>query len=395
MGVTWMRYAPNIQYRYMKDGTVQFRLSVFSSTEGKSLVKVITPPEGLTNEDIKEWIKEECSEFKSKVVRKVYTYSGKMTFRDYYETVYLPKQVNIKPTTREWYEQIYNKHIKGWLGPYKLEEISRDLLQRFQASLVDKGAGTSVRTACHRTYSAVLSSAVYDRIIDFNPAQIPGVKPKQPKKKVNAMRIEEVMAFIDKVEKHDDLFWQTAIKILVHTFVRRGELCALSWEDVDFRNNRIHVHANAVKVAGQPIMVTTPKSETSVRKIPMTPQLRLALLKYRRSTIDEGYLFKNCRNPELPMDPDSLTKHMNVFCRTHKLRLCTPHVLRRSGASILKRLGVPITTIKEILGHSDIKVTEGYYIDDDEKDCADAMGRFGEEFETLTVKKTPRKKVKA
>ena len=137
----------------------------------------------------------------------------------------------------------------------------------------------------------------------------------------------------------------------LYTGLRRGELCALRWKDIDFTNKVIHVRNNIVWTPA-PIM-QRPKTETSVRDVPMIDSVARVL----QPANPDDYIFGG----DKPYGQTTVT--VTIPNRLKALGVqSTIHELRHGFASMLFRQGLDIQSISKILGHASINVTMSVYL---------------------------------
>ncbi|MCQ2085124.1 MAG: site-specific integrase [archaeon] len=375
------QFCKNVTYSVRSDGTLRFTFQVYSSELKKTVRTHADPPEGysiknIRSRELKAWVEEKRAEFIQSVVHKRYSVDSTITFSRYYEERYLKKELNIKAATLQGYQIVYRKHVKDYLGNVKLEDIDRDLLQRYQKWMSDNGRSDSVRKAAHKLVRLVLNQAKYDKIIPDNPALGKGIAPKDTVKIVKALREEEISAFLDLMDT-EDFKWRCLVYLLAYSGIRRSEACALAWKDVDFAGNRFYVVQSASKVIGGGVEVGYTKTNMSTRDEPLTEPVRGMLWELRQREGGVGYVFKNVYNAHEPMHPDSVTNFFAKFCRKWGIRDITPHMLRRSMASVMNRNGIDTKTAQKILGHTDSRTTSKYYLNSDSLDVQNAFNVLG------------------
>ena len=147
--------------------------------------------------------------------------------------------------------------------------------------------------------------------------------------------------------------------------LRRGELTALTWDDVDLENNIIHIRQNMVVVNGKPEL-KSPKSESSIRDINISGAMQYELAMLKRKQSEDGILFtKNNyvvkRRDGLPYNPNSITQAWNRFTKRNNMKHIRLHDMRHTNATTMIEEGVSIKTVQERLGHSDISTTMNTY----------------------------------
>lgn len=144
---------------------------------------------------------------------------------------------------------------------------------------------------------------------------------------------------------------------LLHTGMRRGELLALRWEDIDREHKLITVN-KAVYFAGNTPQIKAPKTDSGRREIVLLDALAAVLPKDGK-----GYVFGG----EKPLTKCQVRKRWEKWCREAGLATdagkatVTPHQLRHAFATILFDAGIDAKVAQELLGHSSIQVTRDIY----------------------------------
>ncbi len=169
---------------------------------------------------------------------------------------------------------------------------------------------------------------------------------------------------------NEPIQYRTMILLLLNTGIRRGELCALSWSDINLDAAILSIRNNAVYVPKQGIKLDTPKTKSSLRSIKL-PQPTIPMLKqYRAWQVeqqlnlgdlwhDNDLLFPSW-NGEL-LRPDTLTSWFSSFIRRHSLPPVTIHGLRHTNATLLIAAGTNLRTASGRLGHSQASTTANIY----------------------------------
>jgi integrase len=143
----------------------------------------------------------------------------------------------IRRHTYEQYKSVVGKHLVPEFGRTKLKQLSRPAIRRLYRE--KKHAGLSSRTVeyIHVTLHKALKDAVEDGLISANPAQ--GLKlPQRDAKETKALSPEQVSALLEAA--HEDHL-EALYVVALHTGLRRGELLAVRWNDVDFEKGTIRV----------------------------------------------------------------------------------------------------------------------------------------------------------
>lgn len=139
---------------------------------------------------------------------------------------------------------------------------------------------------------------------------------------------------------------------LLYTGLRKGELLALQWRDVDRANKVIHVYKSVYYESNQPL-IKAPKTEAGTRDVDLLDVLAAAL---PAETDPNDFIFGGKK----PLTKSSFRKRWLSYCKAHNVDV-TPHQFRHAYASMLDDAGIDETTAMNLLGHSSIQVTKDVY----------------------------------
>ena len=292
----------------------------------------------------------------------------------------------VKDTTAEYYRSYIEHHIVPNIGEIKLEKLTTMDLQIFynetkSGGRVEKYKGMkdkslSVRTVrgIHAMLRTALDQAVKERLIPYNPALGCRLPPKE-KKEMQILPAEKIGAYLSAAEEHGVL---PMFYLELTTGLRRGELTALLWTDLDVDARTLSVSKSAGRLKGE-VRVTQPKTANPVRTICL-PKETVDLL-----------VQEHARHPENPyMFPSPVTGKMygpDCVGRLHKTLLKKAgitenlrfHDLRHTFATLAIQQGVDVKTVSSILGHYSAGFTLDTYTHvtgEMQKEAADRMGGF-------------------
>ena len=145
----------------------------------------------------------------------------------------------------------------------------------------------------------------------------------------------------------------------IYTGMRKGELLALQWKDIDFENDLINVTKSLFNNHGRPDLKET-KTEAGTRKVPLLRPLKQRLLsEYTiKDPSDDAFLFASSQGQPLT------NNEYNTLYRHYQEKTgiaCTAHQLRHSFATIAFECGIDPKTVQEILGHKQLSTTMDIY----------------------------------
>jgi len=239
------------------------------------------------------------------------------------------------------------KNLKDAFGESLIKNITPLELQRFINQLGKKGYAKHTIAMRKIVASQIFDYAVIKGFIQINPittVKIPKNAPKKPRELPDDKDIEKVKQAVDTP------FGLFAYLVL-YTGCRRGEALALTYEDIDFKNNKISINKVVVFEYGKPKIYHRAKSKDGVRTIPLLTPLKNVLKKKK------GYIFN--------IDGFPLTlSQFNMLWRKYKMETnisLSPHQLRHAFATICFDAGVSAKDAAQILGHSKIELTLDVY----------------------------------
>lgn len=263
------------------------------------------------------------------------------------------------------YDEKYNRYIKPRIGTLKLRDVKDVHLQK----ILNEQAGMSASHAkkVRMVLQEMFKRARQSRLIVYDPAELlelPDVKQGIRR----SITEEERTAILAVAKYHRAGLW---ILTLLYTGMRPGETAALTWADVDFDNNEIHVHA--AKESGS-TAIKGPKTAAGVRDIPihseLLPRLKAAKGKPFSPVFPTGAGNRQNENSlrrlwtgflrELDIYMGAKTER-NKIVESVVAKDLTPYCLRHTFCTDLQRAGVSLNVAKELMGHSDIQTTANIY----------------------------------
>lgn len=220
----------------------------------------------------------------------------------------------------------------------------------------------------HRLISSMLSMAVKWRMISFNPCSLV-ILPRKKHKEAVYLDEEQAMQMLEALEK-ESMQHQTIVKLALFTGMRRGEICGLEWQDVDFNNSVINVRRSSLYLSGKGVFEDETKTDSSVRSMKVSDDAIAMLRTWRveqakeRLRIgdqweDHNRLFTAWNGA--PIRPDVITSWFHSFVMKNDLPEIHFHSLRHTNATLLIAAGTNLTTVAARLGHADTTTTSKIY----------------------------------
>jgi integrase len=267
---------------------------------------------------------------------------------------------NLAPRTAEGYENMIRKHIIPGLGKHKLTDLKPEHLQLYYSDRLKSGLSARTVRHHHVTLHTALKTALKRGIIVRNPADAVD-PPHFIRPEMQTIGEADLTRFLDaaKETEYYPLFY-----LALFTGMRRSELLALRWSDVDLILCKAYVtrslhHMGNGKTVFRP--TKTAKSQRSVALSPSTVQVlsdykatrETTLLHSGKLLVEDDLIF--------PGLPDTVTHAWLKLSRKLGLKGIHLHSARHSHASLLLRQGVHPKIVQERLGHSSIQVTLDTY----------------------------------
>lgn len=295
-----------------------------------------------------------------------------------------------KPTTFGSYIDVYNTHLLPYFGEMQLHAITTDVMQAYYQEKQKDGArkdgkpgGLSAKTIRnhHMLLKDFFDYAKKKYRLDGNPTEDTN-RPEVITPQRRVLSTEEMSIFIQEVMKESQ---RVAILFNLFTGLRRGELLALRISDLNLTKQTFRVSRNLERVQTgaismdnpniqvldfkpehktQLIIQNTPKTKSSCREVPMSDALcglvvqHIFFLQHTGHPNPDNLLFPSKTGTHI--DPKSFEIRLTAVSKRCEIRKVNPHALRHTFATRLVEENVPLTTVKEILGHSSIQTTQLY-----------------------------------
>lgn len=211
---------------------------------------------------------------------------------------------------------------------------------------------------------ASLRKAVKLKLIPDNPADEIGLPSKdiiKKPKKIKAYDTKEQKRLQDYIEIHSDNDSVLCAAFMIETGLRAGEALALKWNNVDTELHRCYVCATVVNphIPSKSYVQDTPKTDSSIRTIPLTVRATTILNMLKRRATSEFVFGKDNKKLEYP----TLIRTVKKMCKESNVPYRGAHVFRHTFATNCYYKGIDVKILSKLLGHSDVKVTYNTYID--------------------------------
>ena len=415
-----------------RGSSYQITVSCGYDIQGKKLIETttFTPDPALSPKKQEKAVQEYALEFERKVKSGAALEGRKITLKEFSDRwIDEYAKINLQPGTVAKYSEELTDKILPVLGHLKLSELRPHTINAFFASLSHDGVrhdgksgGYSKATIMktRNVLSSMLRTAAEWEIIDKNPCEKIRLHAEDAPDKIKFFTPEQAMTFIDYIEKPyqvrigghkrtDDTgipytvgdytitkSIPEQIRILfilaIYTGLRKGELLALQWDDIDFTSNIIHVSKSITIIAGRAVC-KAPKTKTSNRTVSIPRflserlnALRLSQLKFQSQVGDywqgNNWVFTqdNGKMMNYSTPYQALQDAISRFNKDKPLEQQLPHIpfhgLRHTSATLLIASKQDVKTVSRRLGHAQTSTTMNIYahaLQESDQNAADAL----------------------
>ena len=367
--------------RKRSDGRWEGRYTAgYDPQTGKRIIKNVL---GKTQAEVKAKLAKALEDSKELDIVRTDEYTVAEWLRLWYE---LYAEPNVRPTTAASYRRNIELHVIPHIGDIKLNRLTSRELQKFYKDLLESGrlreaqkeknpglSNSTVR-GIHMMLHNALDRAVRERLILRNPTE-DCIIPKLEKKEMKILRPEDIKAYLAAAERRGVL---PMFYLELVSGVRKGELVALLWDDLDIEQRTISVSKQALSRPGGEIVVNRPKTENSIRAISIPQEAVDLLVEEHQKHPDNPYMFPSPKTGEMYY-PDSVVNLHKKLLQDAGLGHIRFHDLRHTFATMALQNGVDVKTVSAMLGHYDAGFTLRTYTHATrqmQEQAAEKMGSF-------------------
>lgn len=367
--------------RKRSDGRWEGRYTAgYDPQTGKRIIKNVL---GKTQAEVKAKLAKALEDSKELDIVRTDEYTVAEWLRLWYE---LYAEPNVRPTTAASYRRNIELHVIPHIGDIKLNRLTSRELQKFYKDLLENGrlresqkeknpglSNSTVR-GIHMMLHNALDRAVRERLILRNPTE-DCIIPKLEKKEMKILRPEDIKAYLAAAERRGVL---PMFYLELVSGVRKGELVALLWDDLDIERRTISVSKQALSRPGGEIVVNRPKTENSIRAISIQQEAVDLLVEEHQKHPDNPYMFPSPKTGGMYY-PDSVVNLHKKLLQDAGLGHIRFHDLRHTFATMALQNGVDVKTVSAMLGHYDAGFTLRTYTHATrqmQEQAAEKMGSF-------------------
>lgn len=275
-------------------------------------------------------------------------------------------QSSVRESTWIKYRNILKCNIVPRLGNTNLSEIDYSVISALCNDLMESGgkgqselATKTVADALSLTKAVIKYASRMKYITDCTALDI-SVKVKNASLRI--LSVQEQQILISELTEELNLLG-LGIYLCLFTGIRVGELCALTWDDISLENNMIHIYRTMQRIQTPDserktaILIAKPKSQCSIRDIPIAGALREKLV---QQAVKEGYVLTG--NKTSYIEPRTMQNRFKAIVERCGIRDVHFHTLRHTFATRCIEVGFDVKSLSEILGHANVSITLNRYV---------------------------------
>ena len=283
-----------------------------------------------------------------------------ITVNEVLEQWFLNIRNQVKPATYQKYEGMVRNHIAPAIGDMPVRYITSGVIDRFSNDRLHNGKNSGGGLS-RKTVNDILM--VLALVFSFSETEyrIPGPKIRRLREEYREIRVlsPEEQECLERYLSADMDVYKFSVFLALYSGIRIGELCALRWEDIDGGVLTVNKTMQRLKGkdGGTEILVSSPKSVSSNRRIPLPNFVLVKMGSFRR---ESGYVVANSEGKYT--EPRLMQIKFQKMVAEAGLPKTNFHALRHTFATRCVETGFDMKSLSEILGHSDVKTTLNRYV---------------------------------
>lgn len=310
------------------------------------------------NKRIQVLLDSNCTQYIQKKIK-----NNVVLFQDKIELWLKQQKLSVKLSTYTYYSCVVFKHIMPTLGDIPLSSINDSLIFSYIEEMIDRQK--LKMTTIHEIIG------ILKQILSFCDIYIKIKLPKKEKHNIQTLSLEDRNILENYIHLHfDDI--GIGILLSLYAGLRIGEVCALTWKDIDFSSGFLQINKtvsrvrnlDSLKKAKTKLVLSSAKTANSIRLIPLNKHFLTLLEQYKNTHQKDDTMFVLSSSNQF-MDPRNYYNKYKNILRRCQLEQFNYHSLRHTFATSCIEGGLDAKSLSEILGHSDIKITLSLYVHPD------------------------------
>jgi integrase len=275
-------------------------------------------------------------------------------------------KVNLSPRGAERYDSICQKHLIPKLGNIPLISLKAEQIQKHYTDCINAGLSPRTVKYHHTVLHKALETARRLGLLSRNASDnvdIPRAHPRE----MQVWDVDEITKFLDAAK---DTIYYALFHTALYTGMRRSELLALCWDDIDSILSQVSISKGLHQLKDRSYVVSSPKSVKSKRLIKLTPSSLIVLAEHNDKMQAQfkalGFKLKGdtpvfCHYDGSPLRPSTITRAWSLMAKKAGVKTIRFHDARHTHASVLLKQGVHPKIVQERLGHASIAITLDLY----------------------------------
>ena len=295
--------------------------------------------------------------------------NNRMLYSELLDMFLRQAEMTVRESSLSTFSYLIGKHIRPVLGDIPINDFSSETVQNFIFKMMEKekskGKGKFAMKSIRDAVTLIKVSINYG--IRMRLVENVVLKCKIPAntdiKKIETFNLMEQKILFEYL--YENISCKNIGIVLSMTMgLRIGEVCGLKWKDIDFYEDTLYIrrtvqriYINKENFTGSKIVVSVPKSEKSMRRLPLGKEL-ISMLKILKN-IDENFILTG---KDRPTEPKIYREYYYSILRKLNIKKLPFHSLRHTFATDAIENGTDYKTVSEILGHSSINITLETYV---------------------------------
>ena len=292
--------------------------------------------------------------------------NDKLRLNEYLQEYLTLKENTVQYGTFDNYRKLINNHIIPELGKVKLNKLNPIIITGAWNKMLRNNVGIVTIRRCQSLLSNALNMAIQRNLMSYNPSNY-ATPPKAPDQEVHLLEQHNIELILDYTANNYPEYLPI-IMTAFQTGMRRSELCALKWGDIDLDLAVMYVNRTMAKGKNTSYIEKAPKTKAGRRKIDLAPHFAIylseSLESLGESVTPDTYVFryvgKHPRSGQVVM-PDRITHIFKRIVRSLEMDSIHFHNTRHSHAGMLLKMGIHPKVVQERLGHASIEITMNIY----------------------------------
>lgn len=284
------------------------------------------------------------------------------------------KQQYVKMSTYCAYSLLLSNHLKPVFA--KEQDVTEELVQTFVLGKLQQGLSRNSVKDMLMVLKMVLKYAAKHGYMPWRQIDI-NFPTERRQNEVKTLSRADQRRLMDHIQANFS-FMNLGIYICLSAGLRIGELCALTWDDLDTDAGVVRISKTLQRIYMKDkgcteVIIGTPKSKNSVREIPLAKELQRFIKPLKKVVNGSFYVLTNSSSPT---EPRSYRNHYRRLMQQLDLPLLKFHGLRHSFATRCIESKCDYKTVSVLLGHSSISTTLNLYVHpnlDQKKKCIERM----------------------